>query len=71
MSCGGSRLPAVDEAGNLVHSRKSMRDPSNSPVPQFCSVLTLDLFGFGMFLDDREISTGVGDTDKPYIFLVV
>ena len=32
-------------------------------------VLTLDLFG--MFLDDQEISTGVGDTDKLHIFLFV
>ena len=32
-------------------------------------VLTLDLFG--MFLDDQEISTGVGDTNKLHIFLLV
>ena len=38
-------------------------------VDLVCIVLTLDLFG--MFLDDQEISTGVGDTDKLYIFLVV
>ena len=37
MSCGGggSRVPAVDKAGILVHSRKSMRDPSNSSLPQY------------------------------------
>ena len=29
----------------------------------------LDLFG--MFLDDQEISTGVGDTNKLHVFLLV
>ena len=38
-------------------------------VDLVCIVLTLDLFG--MFLDDQEISTGVGDTNKLHILLLV